>query len=530
MNPILKVAARLERFSVGTRLTAGFGLLIVFVLLIGALGVGGMQRLSIKVDEIVSLNNAKLTMAQTMSRAIGEQEKGLYQLALATDSAQRARIERTIAYQGGQYDDAKLGFTDLLTLAPPTDLERDIAAKIESHESGVSELVAKTQRLFADEQDEAAMQLLRDEVVPAMSAWVTDLDELVSIEQVLNDSTAAAAQKEQALLRNVALAFIAVAVVLGSAAAGLIASSLRRELGGEPRQAALIARQVAAGDLAQAIPLRPGDQNSLMAAMNSTVGQLSAIIRRVNEASDTINTAASEIASGNLDLSQRTEQQAASLQQTASSMEELTATVQQNATSAKHANELANGASEVAVRGGQVVGKVVATMSTINASSRRIADIVGVIDGIAFQTNILALNAAVEAARAGEQGRGFAVVASEVRSLAQRSAAAAKEIKGLIESSVQSVDDGSRLVDEAGQTMGEIVAAVARVTEIIAEITTASAEQSDGIGQVNSAISQMDQTTQRNAALVEEASAAASAMQSQARQLAETVSVFRLGA
>jgi methyl-accepting chemotaxis protein len=250
----------------------------------------------------------------------------------------------------------------------------------------------------------------------------------------------------------------------------------------------------------------------------------------VRSATDSINTASAEIASGNQDLSARTEQAASNLEETAASMEQLTSTVRQSADSARQANQLASSASEIAVRGGNVVGQVVTTMNEINASSKKISDIIGVIDGIAFQTNILALNAAVEAARAGEQGRGFAVVAAEVRSLAQRSAQAAKEIKGLIGSSVDRVEAGSRLAAEAGQTMSEIVGSVQRVSDIIGEITAASGEQSDGIGQVNVAVSQLDQMTQQNAALVEESAAAAESLKDQATRLAQVVQVFRIGA
>jgi methyl-accepting chemotaxis protein len=265
-----------------------------------------------------------------------------------------------------------------------------------------------------------------------------------------------------------------------------------------------------------------------MRALGKMSANLEKAVTKIREGTDSITSASGQIASGNADLSQRTEEQASSLEETASSMEELTSTVKQNADNARQANQLAAGASAVAVKGGEVVGQVVSTMSSINESSRKIVEIISVIDGIAFQTNILALNAAVEAARAGEQGRGFAVVASEVRSLAQRSAAAAKEIKGLITDSVSKVDDGTKLVGEAGKTMDEIVSSVKRVTDIMAEIAAASQEQSSGIEQVNQAVMQMDEVTQQNAALVEEAAAAAESMQEQAQSLTQAVSVFKL--
>ncbi len=282
------------------------------------------------------------------------------------------------------------------------------------------------------------------------------------------------------------------------------------------------------GNLMQRITLdgMSGEIRDLCSGVNVLVDTMAAVVGQIQASTETINTAAREIATGNSDLSARTEQQAASLEETASSMEELTSTVKQNAENARQANQLALGASDVAIKGGQVVGQVVSTMSAINDSSRKIVDIISVIDGIAFQTNILALNAAVEAARAGEQGRGFAVVAAEVRSLAQRSASAAKEIKTLIGDSVEKVDVGARLVEQAGKTMDEVVTSVKRVTDIMAEISAASQEQSTGIDQVNQAITQMDQVTQQNAALVEEASAAARSMEDQARSLAAAVSTF----
>ncbi|MFM9924749.1 methyl-accepting chemotaxis protein [Variovorax sp. H27-G14] len=314
-------------------------------------------------------------------------------------------------------------------------------------------------------------------------------------------------------------------ILLGLALAMWIARIVARPLA----EAVKVAQAVAAGDLTSRIESQTTDETGqLLQALRGMNDSLLKIVGEVRTGTDTIATASSQIASGNQDLSSRTEEQASSLEQTAASMEELTSTVKQNADNARQANQLAVSASEVAVKGGSVVSQVVGTMGSINASSKKIVDIIGVIDGIAFQTNILALNAAVEAARAGEQGRGFAVVASEVRSLAQRSAAAAKEIKTLIGDSVEKVEEGSKQVEEAGRTMEEIVGSVKRVTDIMGEITAASQEQTSGIEQINQAISQMDQVTQQNAALVEEASAAAQSLQEQAGSLVQAVSIFKM--
>jgi methyl-accepting chemotaxis protein len=339
-------------------------------------------------------------------------------------------------------------------------------------------------------------------------------------------------QKAQAELTSFAWRIALIALGLTLPFLGAIYFFIRRfvsrPLGGEPAAATAMANRIAGGDLAHEVAVREGDTTSLMAAMAKMQQHLAGIIGHINEAAGTITIASREIAAGNADLSQRTEEQASSLEETASSMEELTSTVKQNAENAKQANQLAVSASAVAVKGGAVVSEVVGTMSSINESSKKIVDIISVIDGIAFQTNILALNAAVEAARAGEQGRGFAVVASEVRNLAQRSAAAAKEIKALIGDSVDKVGAGTKLVDEAGKTMQEIVSSVKRVTDIMSEITAASQEQSAGIEQVNQAITQMDEVTQQNAALVEEAAAAAESLEEQAQNLEAAVAVFKV--
>jgi methyl-accepting chemotaxis protein-1 (serine sensor receptor) len=351
------------------------------------------------------------------------------------------------------------------------------------------------------------------------------IDELIQLQLDEAARVSRESQTTYEIVRAVCLSGMAFGLVLAGAVGVVLIRGIIRPL----EEAVRIAGAVAGGDLTQNIAVTAQDETGrLMRALNEMNGGLARIVGRVRAGTDTIATASGQIASGNLDLSSRTEQQAAAIEETASSMEELTSTVQQNAENARQANELARSASDVANKGGMVVGEVVSTMSAIDASATRIADIIGVIDGIAFQTNILALNAAVEAARAGEQGRGFAVVASEVRNLAQRSAAAAKEIKALIDDSVRQVRRGSELVDRAGATMAEIVQSVERVTGIMADIMAASQEQAAGIEQVNQAIVQMDQATQQNAALVEQASAAAQALREEAGTLAQTVHAFRL--
>ncbi|MEO6353557.1 MAG: methyl-accepting chemotaxis protein [Oxalobacteraceae bacterium] len=382
--------------------------------------------------------------------------------------------------------------------------------------------------VLANESQQSAIEMLNAEETPVWREMRARLKEIIKIKNadVVKTKADMMGFTRQMLVTSLALASLA--IVFGAGIAMWLTQSVMKQLGGEPDYATSIAVRIAQGDLAVQINTRPKDQSSLLFAIKTMRGSLSSIVGQVHAGTDAIATASRQIAAGNLDLSSRTEEQASALEETASSMEELTSTVKQNADNARQANALAVSASDVAIEGGSVVSQVVDTMGAINAASRKIVDIIGVIDGIAFQTNILALNAAVEAARAGEQGRGFAVVAAEVRNLAQRSAAAAKEIKTLIGDSVDKVEEGGRQVAEAGKTMGEIVDSVKRVTDIMAEIAAASQEQTLGIEQINQAITQMDQVTQQNAALVEEAAAAAESLQEQAGNLAQVVSVFKL--
>ena len=378
-----------------------------------------------------------------------------------------------------------------------------------------------------DGDQEGAARILAEEYMPAADAYEGTLAELVELQQYSIDATAAAIKADNKASARMIGVLAGIAVALGAFASWMLTRGIVRPI----REAVDLAETVASGDLTRRIDATTKDETgALLGALRHMNDSLVKIVSEVRSGTDTISGASSEIAAGNMDLSSRTEQQAASLEETAASMEQITGTVRQNADNARQANQLAITASNVAVEGGSVVSQVITTMGSINESSRKIVDIIGVIDGIAFQTNILALNAAVEAARAGEQGRGFAVVASEVRTLAQRSAAAAKEIKALIGDSVEKVDLGAKLVDQAGATMEQVVESIRRVTDIMAEITHATQEQSTGIEQVNITIGQMDETTQQNAALVEESAAAAGAMQEQAAKLGQVVGVFKLDA
>ncbi len=362
---------------------------------------------------------------------------------------------------------------------------------------------------------------------PSWRALRERLLELSAASSMLSEERHASMVQHASSVEWVVGVLALVAIVLTAVFGWAVQRALRHELGGDPAQAREALTRIAQGDLSQSV-VSSGDPASLMAALASMQDVMRGLLTQVKDASACIQVASSEVAQGNQDLSSRTEQAASNLQETAASMEQLTGTVRQSADAARQANQLAASAAETATRGGEVVSQVVTTMSEIHDSSRKINEIIGVIDGIAFQTNILALNAAVEAARAGEQGRGFAVVAGEVRNLAQRSAQAAREIKSLIGASVDRVESGSRLVNEAGQTMTEIVGSVQRVTDIIGEISSAASEQSDGIGQVNAAVVQLDQMTQQNAALVEQSAAAAESLREQASKLSEVVQAYRL--
>ena len=381
--------------------------------------------------------------------------------------------------------------------------------------------------LIQEGKKDEAVAFLVDKTIPARTALLAPLAQEKRRQSERLQFRVGEVKEFSALDRNVVIGAMLVLAV-GLMGMTWYLGKVTAQLGADPDQLKRVAEAVAQGDLSVAIDLKPGDTHSAMAALYAMTHRLTQSVSLVRVGAEGVSNASSEIASGNADLSGRTESQASALEQTSASMEQLGSTVRQNADNARTANQLAQSASTLAAQGGDVVSQVVSTMKDINESSQKIAEIIGVIDGIAFQTNILALNAAVEAARAGEQGRGFAVVAGEVRNLAQRSAEAAKQIKGLISTSAERVGQGSALVDRAGVAMTEVVAAIRRVTSIMEEISNASAEQSAGVGQVGEAVTQMDQTTQQNAALVEQMSAAATSLRAQAADLVSAVAVFKL--
>ncbi|WP_194714902.1 methyl-accepting chemotaxis protein [Noviherbaspirillum soli] len=515
--------------KVGTRLTIGFGALTLFLVIVAGLGIRSMAQIEKRLEDIVNINNAEATHVTSMRATVADRMIALRNLALLTDEADMRPEVQRIDTQAKKYSSHVEKLNALLASAPSTTKEeKTLMARIGEAEQAAAPIVERAAKAGLAGDKEGATRILIKELRPVQRGWMEKLTELADLEEKMSSQAMAEAGASYAIARNLMLAISALAVAVAIAGGWLITRSLTRQLGGEPDEAVAIASRIAAGDLATDIRLRAGDSGSMLFALKKMRDDLAVIVSQVRAGTDVIATASGQIASGNMDLSSRTEQQASSLEETASSMEELTSTVKQNADNARQANQLALTASGVATQGGEVVAQVVDTMAAIDSSSKKIVDIIGVIDGIAFQTNILALNAAVEAARAGEQGRGFAVVATEVRSLAQKSAAAAREIKGLIGDSVEKVEAGSELVAQAGSTIREVVASVQRVTDIMAEITAASSEQSAGIEQVNQAIAQMDQVTQQNAALVEEAAAAAGSMQDQAATLSQVVSVFRV--
>ena len=511
----------LANVKIAKRLAVGFG--IVGVLLLGSqtFGINMVARVSAGTAEMAERSVPNIIASNAVLAEVNDVAVALRNMMLDADPADRQKQRDEIAASRRAATEL-LGKLDKNLTLPETRtiLARMLAAN-EKYVQGQQELI----KLIDADDDQGARDFLKNVLRPTLAELKGAVSDQIALQQKIAAQRAAEAHATERSTRTMMILLALVSMALAALIAWWNTRSITRPLA----RALDVANTVAAGDLTSRIEVTTRDETGMLLQALKTMNEnLVRTVTTVRTGTDTIGTAAAEVAAGSLDLSSRTEQQASSLEETASSMEELTSTVKQNADNARQANTLAEAASNVAERGGRVIGEVVGTMEQINTSAGKIADIIGVIDGIAFQTNILALNAAVEAARAGEQGRGFAVVATEVRNLAQRSAAAAKEIKALIGDSTQAVEAGSKLVTEAGATMIEIVESVRRVTDIMSEITAASSEQTAGIEQINEAVAQMDQVTQQNAALVEEAAAASASMQEQAAKLAEAVSVFRV--
>ena len=514
-----------RKMKVATKLALSYGLLVGLIVIVAAVCALRFQAINARIANIVDERYYRVQKITAIADSANAQARFIRNAVIATkDPEQSADAFKNLAINAQATDDGIAEFDKHVDLAKGRELVDAMLAARPTFYKDRDEVVRLVK---AGQFDDAAHTLLVT-MRPSQRAFFATIGEITKLQSAImtNEGQAAREDGRNAIVLTLILAGLG--VLAASAMAVTITRGLVRQLGAEPGEVVSIASAIADGNLAVDIRTRAGDTGSILAAMHRMRERLAEVVGQVRLSSDSIATGSAEIASGNADLSHRTEAQAGNLQQTAASMEQLAGTVRTSADTAGHASELAAGASAAAVRGGQMVGGVVATMQDIAASSKRIADIIGVIDGIAFQTNILALNAAVEAARAGEQGRGFAVVASEVRSLASRSAEAAKEIKSLIVASVEKVETGARQVDEAGASMADIVSQVQRVSALIAEISTASGEQSTGIHQVGDAVTQLDQVTQQNAALVEESAAAAESLRVQAANLAEAVRVFRL--
>jgi len=511
----------LKNLKLGVRLGAGFGIVLMLMAVMVALAALRLESIGAGADKIVNSDFPKTDALNIIKIHTRDNANRVMEQFLATDAAHIDKSKQAFAENTKRIDAA----VDLLAKGLYTEGGKAMLVKIKESRAAYLTSIEKVDQQIKAGNREAASTILFTETLPALAKVHASVAVIDDIAVKVIDGDGKDIIENIASARNMMLALGVLAVLIGVGFAWWVTRSITVPV----NRAVTIARSIAAGDLTTELDATSKDEiGQLLSELKGMNDSLAGIVTRVRESSDSIATGSSQIATGNADLSQRTEEQASNLQETAASMEQLTSTVQQNADTARQATQLAAGASEAATKGGAVVHEVVATMENITASSKKIADIIGVIDGIAFQTNILALNAAVEAARAGEQGRGFAVVAGEVRNLAQRSADAAKEIKKLIGESVEKVDAGSRLVNDAGESMADIVAQVKRVNDLIAEISAASVEQSGGITQVGEAVAQLDQVTQQNAALVEESAAAADSLKQQAAELAEVVSVFKV--
>jgi methyl-accepting chemotaxis protein len=514
-----------RNLKIGVRLGLGFGVVLALLLLTASIAVFQMTSARNEADAVSKFTHEEDLALLGLRTGFNRRAIGVRNLALTSDSAaQAAEVERIRS--GNKLIDESFDKLDkLFTPEMSSPEQRDALKRLHEADAKYDPVAESIVKLATSGKQAEAATRIATECTPLFNAVLKVADEVASTSTVYLDTLHKANDAKFATLRAVIVGLALLAVALGVAIAVVVARSIVNPI----RQAVTVAQTVAAGDLtSQIVSTAKDEPGELLTSLKLMNENLAKLVGTVRASSDSIATGSSQIATGNSDLSQRTEEQASNLQQTAASMEQLSSTVRNSADTARQASQLASSASSAATRGGEVVGQVVSTMNDITASSNRISDIIGVIDGIAFQTNILALNAAVEAARAGEQGRGFAVVASEVRVLAQRSADAAKEIKQLIGASAEKVEAGSRLVGDAGASMNDIVLQVKRVADLIGEISAAAIEQTSGIGQVSHAVTQLDQVTQQNAALVEESAAAAGSLSEQAARLVEAVSTFRL--
>jgi methyl-accepting chemotaxis protein len=519
----------LSNLSVKLMLTAAFGVLVAMVLIVSGVALKSLNDANDRFSGYVGGINARAQMAESIRTAVDNRAIAVRNLVLVATPADVEIEKAAVSDAEHKVEDRLEKFNGMVARAHDmSDEARTLAAEIPRIEALYRPVALDIDRLALSNQRDAAIAEIDTKCRPLLSALIKASNDYQAVTRKRSERMVQESEEQFAWQRNLLIAICLVAVAMAVVAGVVITCGLLRALGAEPAALSKVTQRVAAGNLSLVEGARNAPEGSVLASMGEMQASLVRLIGQVRAVADSIATGSSQIASGNCDLSSRTEQQAASLQETASSMEELTSTVRQNAENAQQASALSVNASEVALKGNEVVNQVVGTMDEISTSSIKIAEITGIIEGIAFQTNILALNAAVEAARAGEQGRGFAVVASEVRGLAQRSSSAAKEIKDLINTSVQKIEDGSVLANEAGKTMSEVTQAVARVKDIMGEIAAASDEQSRGIVQVNQAITQMDEVTQQNAALVEEAAAASRSLEDQGRQLNEAISFFHL--